>query len=885
MRASPSAVAEAGGAVPAYHPPQGVHDEMVAPDGTIRAHWAPFFGKLGALGAPEVVRRWEKARHLLHENGVSYNVYGDPRGMERPWNLSPVPVLVDPEEWRSLALGIEQRARLLDRLLGDLYGPQRSLTEEWLPPELVFAHPGFLRAAHGIRVPCGRWLPLYGVDLVRDPTGQWRALADRTQAPSGAGYALENRIVVARALPDLFRTCNVQRLSHFFRSLQESLAGLAPFNRDQPRVVLLTAGPYNATYFEQAYLAQYLGYTLTSGGDLTVRDDRVLLKTLSGLKPVDVILRRVNDDYCDPLALRPDSVLGVPGLVEAVRQGNVALANPLGSGLLQTAAILPYLPRIARHLLGEDLRLPSAETYWCGDAAALSTVLARFDRLVFKPTFAGGFTHPIFASNLSSEERANLRAQILAEPQAWVAQEHIPASTTPLLDGDRLVPRALVLRSYAVSAGEGYAVMPGGLSRVARSADNPEVSMQVGSGSKDTWVLSSAPVGSFSLLPPPSHPVELSRGGGDLPSRTADNLYWLGRYAERAEGIARLARVLTTRLQDAPMDPGTTGDSELEPLFRALAAQTETDVRESAAVEVGRTRLLAEERLLSALFDTEHAGSLVGVGRHVLRVARMVRDRISSDTWRVLTTFDDELRANAPQATWSETQGPNLGETGALLDRTVQALAAFSGLAMESMTRGHAWRFLDIGRRLERATTLVLLLRNAVVERVESEAPLLEAMLDIADSGMTYRRRYLANLHAAPVVDLLLCDESNPRSAIFQLAAMVSHIEALPNPAGPGLRSPQMRIALSILAELQLVEVESLVEADAAGTRTLLRDLLDRLALQVPALSESLSSGYLSHAIVSRHLGAAFDRRAVLGDRSERSEPGDSRSQGERNEA
>jgi uncharacterized circularly permuted ATP-grasp superfamily protein/uncharacterized alpha-E superfamily protein len=831
---------------------------MATPDGAPRPHWVTFLQQLRTLGPDEVAARWEKARHLLHENGVSYNVYGDPRGMERPWSLSPEPVLIAPEDWAVLSDGVAQRARLLDLLLADLYGPQRALTEGWLPPELIFAHPGFLRAAHGVRVPGGRWLPMYGVDLVRAPDGNWRVLADRTQAPSGAGYALENRIVVSRALPDLFRTNNVLRLAHFFRTLQESLAALAPFNRDQPHVVVLTPGPYNATYFEQAYLAQYLGYTLTSGGDLTVRDDRVFLKTLSGLRPVDVILRRVNDDFCDPLALRPDSVLGVPGLVEAVRQGHVALANPLGTGLLQTPALLPYLPRLSRKLMGEELQLATAETFWCGDPAALRVVLDRFDNLVLKPTFPVSMTHPVFTRNLSTQERANLRAEVLATPHAWVAQEHLAASTTPLIDSGTLVPRALVLRSYAVASADRYAVMPGALARVAGSTDNPEISMQGGAGSKDTWVQSSGPVSSFSLLRPSSHPVELSRGGGDLPSRTADNLYWLGRYAERAEGIARLGRVLTARLQDAA-DPSFAPESELGGLFRALRAQTETESLAPAngpPIEVGRLRSPAEELLLATLFDAQHAGSLVSVGRHILRVSRMVRDRVSADTWRVLTTLDDELRDA------SEGDRPSLGGTGTLLNRTVQALAAFSGLASESMTRGQAWRFLDMGRRLERATTLVLLLQNTLVDRSEREAALLEAILDIADSGMTYRRRYLAHLQPAPVVDLLLTDETNPRSVIFQLRALVDHVEALPKPASQGLRSPQLRVAMSILAELQLAEVEALSRADARGARPALGELLERLSAQIPALSESLSSGYLSHAVASRHLGAVFERRA-----------------------
>src|SRR4051812_8891890 len=361
---------EASGVASAYVPPARAYDELMGPDGEVRPHWRPFLARMNRWGDKEMERRWGEARHLIHENGVSYNVYGDERGMERPWSLSPVPVLLAADDWAQLAAAVAQRGRLMDRLLADLYGPQRALVEGWLPPGLGYRNPSFLRPLPGVPGPRGRWLPLYAVDVVRGPDGEFRALADRTQAPTGAGYALENRIVIARALPDLFRECNVERLALFFRTLQDTLARLAPHNRDNPRVVLLTPGPHNASYFEQAYLAQYLGYTLAGGGDLTVRDDRVFLKTLSGLQPVDVILRRVNDDFCDPLELRPETVLGVPGLVQAVRQGMGAGANPLGPRLLQTPPPLPDPPQGARPPLSGGLLLPAVGAFWGGGPPA-----------------------------------------------------------------------------------------------------------------------------------------------------------------------------------------------------------------------------------------------------------------------------------------------------------------------------------------------------------------------------------------------------------------------------------------------------------------------------------------------------------------------------------
>lgn len=830
-----------------YAPEAGVFDEIKADDGSLRPHWRRFFELLDALGPGELAQRWQKARHLLHENGVSYNVYGDPQGMERPWNLSPIPVLIASEEWQHIEAGLAQRARLLDALLHDLYGPQRMLLEGLLPPELVFENPWFLRACHRMHVPRDRWLPLYGADLVRLANGRFAVLEDRTQSPSGAGYALENRIVISSVLPEAFRECNVERLALFFRALRDTLASLSPHNRDNPRIVLLTPGPYNATYFEQAFLANYLGYTLVNGGDLTVRDDRVYLKTLGGLQPVDVILRRVNDDFCDPLELRPDSMLGVPGLVQAARAGHVAIASPLGTGLLQTHAILPYLPRLCRVLLGEELKLPSVRTYWCGDPEAFAEAKARFDDVVVRRTYPEGFVQAIFTAELDRGARAELLSAIEARPRSYVVQERAHPSTAPMLQDNVLTPRSWVMRCFAVAGRDDYVVMPGGLSRVGSGKPGTEMSMQLGAGSKDTWIVSREPVAHFTLLPPVNHKVAISRGGSDLPSRAADNLFWLGRYAERAEGVARLSRVVASRLSDLVNQSDLDNSAEFVPLMRTLAAQTALNY--AAPLLDGNTRSLeaATQQLVAAVFDEQGAGTLKAVVRSTLRAGRLVRDRISADTWRVLAALDDELYGH-PDLTQDA-----LGKLLEVLNRVVLHLVAFSGLVMESMTRGQSFRFLDMGRRLERAMSLVTLLRGSLGERCEREGPLLEAVLEVADSGMTYRRRYFSTLQLSPVVDLLLTDETNPRSVIYQIEAAVSHIEALPNHP-EGLRSPQQRIALSLLNDLKLTEVEPLCTPDAHGHYARLSAFLIDLATRIPALSDSLSDRYLNHATVSRHL-------------------------------
>ncbi len=811
----------------------GSYDEVFDASGELRPDWRPLVTKLRAMGLEELRRRWDEARRLLHEHGVSYDVYGDHEGAARPWNLSPIPVVFGAETWGPLAAGLAQRARLLDRVLGDLYGPQRLLAEGLLPPEIVFGHPGFLRPCAGVVPAGGRFLPFFSADVVRASDGRFAVLAHRTQAPSGVGYALENRIVLSRSLPEAFRDCGVERLASFFRTTRTLLWELAPRGRENPLIVLLTPGPYSATYFEQAFLAQYLALTLVRGEDLVVREARVYLKTLGGLKKVDVILRRVNDDFCDPLELRTDSFLGVPGLVEALRAGEVAVVNPLGSGLAQTSALLPFLPSISRYLLGEDLELPSVPTYWCGDREALSYVESHLADLVVKPAFPVGPTEPIFGPELGHDALDDLRARIRDDPRRYVAQESVLLSTVPSLAGDELSPAHLWMRTYAVAAGEGYQVMPGALSRVGRAAERLALSLRPGGESKDTWVLAGGPVQPLSLLPPPSAPVELSRDESDLPSRVADNLFWLGRYAERAQGTARLARAIAARLSDQSGPSDTDLAADVAPLLRMLEGQTYVRPR------------AAEKWLLDAIFDTQPGGTLRAAISETHRVARTLRDWISADAWRAIAHLDQELRR--PHAPSDPSALRALVD---LLNRVVTLLAALEGLVAESMTHDQGWRFLDIGCRLERTAHVVRLLRNAVGSPSPREGPVLEALLEVAASSTTYRRRYLATLQVPPVVDLLLCDETNPRSAVFQLEALAAHLRALPSHGAHAPRGPEEKLVLSALTDLKLAEVTELCDVEKRERPRLLA-LLDRVGAHLPALSNSLSAAYFNHAILS----------------------------------
>jgi len=434
--------------------PDDRFDEALRHDGLIRPHYARFLRDLDRLSPREIRRRWETARRFVHEQGITYHVYGDPAGVERPWQLDPIPLILSAAEWRTLEAALVQRATLLNRVLADCYGPQELIRDGRLPPALVFAQPDFVRACHGIRPPKDLFLTLYAVDLARAPDGKWWVVSDRTQIPTGAGYALANRLVTSRVMSDSFHACHVQRLAGFFRQFQSTLAQLAARRTDDPRVVMLTPGAYNETYFEQAYLARYLGYTLVEGQDLTVRDSRVFLKTLSGLEPVDVILRRVDDDFCDPLELRNDSMLGVPGLVEAWRAGNVAIANALGSGLVQNAAFLPFLPGLCQHLLGEELKLPSVATWWCGQKSAERYVLEHLDELHVKPALHTRATAATSGRELTPEQREALQRRIAFQPHLYVGQEWIDLATAPCWNGETLEARPVGLRVYPVSSGD-----------------------------------------------------------------------------------------------------------------------------------------------------------------------------------------------------------------------------------------------------------------------------------------------------------------------------------------------------------------------------------------------------------------------------------------------
>jgi uncharacterized circularly permuted ATP-grasp superfamily protein/uncharacterized alpha-E superfamily protein len=823
-----------------YRVPADAFDEMCAEPGVLRPHWDYLVRSLTALGETELQRRSQEARRLLRENGVTYNFYEDHESVERPWSLDPIPVLFTSAAWSEIELGLTQRAELLDLVLRDLYGPRTLLRRGILPPEVVLDHPGFLRPCAGSLPEGARWLQLYAADLARGIDGRLVVLGDRAQAPSGAGYALEARTVLSRILPSLYRDSHVHRLALYFRAVRTWLGQLAP--REDARVVVLTPGPGNETFFEHSFLASYLGYPLVQGSDLTVRDERVWLKTLDGLAPVDVILRRLDDGFCDPLELRPDSLLGVPGLLHAVRRRTVAIANPLGSSVVENPGLLPFLPAISRALLGEEPTLPSVPTWWCGRPSDCAYVLDNLDRLVVKRIFPQTVASTVFGDELARDEREALVARIRAHPHRFVGQERVGLSTAPVLRAGRLEPRSFVLRSFLVARDDGYVVMPGGLGRVSPSVDRIVVSNQLGGIGKDVWVLASEPERQVSLLAPADRPIALTREGDDVPGRVADDLFWLGRYAERTEAIARLLREVLLRLFafQGPV-PGTS----LELLLRAVSRQTESWPGFLDADAEARFAA-PETELLPLILDPRRIGGLRYNVDCVGRTGRAVRDRLSTDASRVVGAIDRELARPS-----------DLGSALESIERLVLLLAGFVGLSAESMTRGKGWRFLELGRFLERGLQTIKLIRGVLLPASGAfVVPASEALLSVAQSLRTYRRRYRSQVQVAAVLDLLLLDESSPRSLVFQLVRVDALVTALTADAGEPQRSTAERLALEGLTAVRLFDLRALAggaDATSEGTARL-EAFLDGVAALLASLAAEVQRRWFEPAEMPQQL-------------------------------
>jgi uncharacterized circularly permuted ATP-grasp superfamily protein/uncharacterized alpha-E superfamily protein len=769
-----------------YVPLPGVPDELIGPDGRPRRAWVNFLHQLSAdeqsLAAVD--------RHL-QDIGVSYRVHGEAR--ERTWPMSRLPLLIEEEEWNAIAAGVTQRARVIEAMLADVYGQGRLVADGVLPAPLVSGSSEFMRPLVGVAPPGGRWLHVYAADLGRGPDGRWWVLSDRAQAPSGAGYALENRLVMSRALPTGYRRMNVRRLAPFFRAFRSTLADAA--ERSEPRICLLTPGPYSQTYFEQAYLARYLGFLLLEGDDLVVHDGFTHVRTIAGLKRADVIWRFVDSEYVDPIELNGQSRLGIPGLVSALRHGGTVVANMPGAGFAESRALMSVMPQIASHLTGEDLALPNIATWWCGDAASRQRVLDNFGRMAISGAFVGRMPglngeFQVLPADLNETRRDELREAIEERGVDFVGQEVVQLSTTPVWAGDKLVARPFVLRVFAAATENGWDIMPGGFCRISAQPDARAISMREGVQSADVWVLSSKPVAPETLLPA-SDDIHIQRILGNIPSRAADNLFWYGRYLERAEATLRVVRCLCARAIDMDVASGNVPATIARLTRQLIAWGAVTEEDEDASTLVIARNALADENA--------YGSGLSGV-RMARSAGSVIRERISVDASKLSRRLD-ELLSDRGELT-SET---DVFDTA---DRALQILAALSGLGQENMNRNAGWRFLDIGRRIERALNTCRLARMFASDEATAED--LDAMLDLIDCQITYRSRYMTGIALAPVRDMALLDPYNPRSVGFQLMTISDHLATLPALHGDGVPEEPQRLAARLSTDLETTTAQDL---------------------------------------------------------------------------
>jgi len=820
---------------------RGIWDEMLAANGQVNPSWGHVATWLGGLSPDQAGATTNEVRRMLRENGVTYSVHGAPDGEHRAWQLDAIPWVVSEQDWRTIEAGLIQRAEILDHVLTDLHGEQKLISGGWLPPELIHAHRGYLRPCHGMSLQSKRQLILYAADLARGPDGRMWIVNDRTQAPSGSGYVVENRGVMTRALPRLFHRTGVRRIAGFFRTLRQTLESFpSRAGSREPRVVILTPGPQNETYFEHAFLASYLGYALVQGDDLTVRDGSVWLRSLGGLEPVDVIIRRVDAWFCDPLELKEDSQLGVSGLLEAMRAGNVAVVNHPGSGVLENPGLMAFLPGISRHLRKEELILPAAATWWCGEKRARETVLSQLDKMVVKSIHRAPTFGTVFGGTLNKDELDSLRARILASPEAFVGQEQVGFSTQPCLNGNVIEARRGVLRGFVTSTPDGrYIVMPGGLTRIAATTDALVVSSQLGGTSKDTWVQGNDDEPFVSLWAE-TEQIQTEPDARNVPSRSGENLYWTGRYAERAEGTARLLRRAVLSFVEAIGDDEGQLSRHREILMGGLlgvtnAAPIHPEEKFSAVTD--------EEEVISLLTNPRRPGSLAGTLRSFRNATYAVRDLWSPDSWRVIEAVirewvdDDAVEAK------------DLDDFTGPLNHLILHLTALLGLNLESMTRDAGWRLLDSGRRIERAQFLLAVIRNFLVESrpAAEEHLVMETVLAASDSLVTYRKRYRTHPRIELVLELLLLEPNNARSLLYQIQRLGGNIDQLPRQAQGARLTPEQRLLVDTTSRLRLADISHLAFA-TNGRRRKLEAFVGHMSAALFQLSNALTLTYFRHA-------------------------------------
>lgn len=857
--------------VPAH---EGHWDELRDASGALREPWRQFFERLGEDGIARLEGHRASVAQQIRDNDISYNVYAD-NGEPRAWALDMLPFLISEAEWAHIERGVTQRAQLLNAIVADIYGPQTLLQGGRLPPALVFGHPGYLRSVTGYAPPGGHFLQVVAVDLARAPNGEWTVMAHRTEAPSGLGYALENRLIVSSLFADPFRSMHVSRLAPSYSQLISTLvqAARATMRDDSPRadasphIALLTPGPFSETYFEHVFLARYLGVTLVEGKDLTVRGDMLYLKTLAGLERVHVVLRRLDDAFCDPVELRADSTIGVPGLLQVMRAGNVIVSNVPGAGFVESPALHGFLPGIAQVLFDEDLVLPSVATWWCGERAAREHAFAHLDEAFVVPTWPHAVRDAAPGAQQGRQRLDAWRERIEAAPGAYTIQQAQRFSCTPRYEEGTIGTRPSVLRAYAIAdANGGWHVMPGGFTRLAAERQ-ATVSMQYGGSSVDTWVLSSQPTSTFTLLPSPLQPADLARKHRTVSSRAAENLFWAGRYGERAENNVRLLRFILGSLEG----------NDAQALFPTLVELAlYCGLVQPGDMFVPHTPQAFERALVANLSESTGAASIGQNLSYQARANGEVRGRLSNDHWRTILAarndFRDALQALLPaagsngaaQQTQAQVQmqaplkmqGQADGSASGAsrydrvtlmnaLERLSVQLSAISGAQGDRMTRDEAWRLLFAGRHIERVSAMCAFVR-IVADKGQLATPAgFDLLLQLFDSTLTYRALYPGRFEVPALLDLLVIEPTNPRGIYGVYERLRKKLDEIAVAAGSTRHRP---FAELMPPAASLPTLASLCELDSNRAYAGLIAVCDQISGFTAAAAHEISARYFSHA-------------------------------------
>ena len=795
----------------------------------VAKQWETLFEALDFDDGNQQARWSEEVERRLKENGLTYQAHTSKHHENRQGQLDVVPYLLDEPSFQTLAQGLTQRVRLFEALLNDVYGERHLIADGSIPADLLFANPEYLIEAHQLK-PAAPWVRFLAHDLLRDANGQWYVLGQSTRAPAGLGYVLERRLIMSRVMGYLLRRMSVKRLSGFFRTLRTFLR---PDSRDQDLSVLLTPGQAVESYFEHAFLANHLDYTLAEGDDLTVRGNRLMLKTLSGLRPVSGVLRRVPDADIDPLELSSVSRQGTPGLMDVVRAGGVTMANLPGSGVIDSPLWMGRFEGLCQKLLGESLALKSVPALWLGDAEERRELMTLWPNVLIRHGSSYPAGESFVVAELPAAEQARLKQRIETDPSAWVGWAPMDLEQTPVVNGTARSDAHVVLRLYTAQSQDGRVeVMPGGLAACNHDPAWAQLRPNTPERYKDLWVTGDEPDNQLSMFAEIDAPTVGPTDQSMTPSRVADAMFWLGRYVERADSLTRLVR---------------------EVLSGAIDVRTE---RQQAALWLLGSHLSVDSLEVDGLADTVYqqvfartaAGGLSDLVTSIMRNARATPDYLSDDAWRALVNLEQMVE----RIGWMKQ-----ADAGRLLDQVdliLMQLATFSGLTQDTMSRTFANRFMDIGRHLERGSKTLVLLSYAFQTLKTVDINAWETVLEVTDTVMTYRRRYRTRLHPTAILDLLLLDVETPRSLGYLGQRLEMQVNTLPVQSLGSRKTQLQQLAFGIHAGLQMASAEDYVTAQGTPKPPLFEHL-DRMIEQLASLSEAMTLAYFSHADVPQQLG------------------------------